>query len=373
MFERGTSAEDPSVCATTLTSTLEGLTKEDPTVTFDWSKKSTDFKVVEMWKESVWIGSWRYFVIRSLLVLNDIGVIINVLVQVIMMNIDPRWSSTQAWIDYEFVDDLIFQLSYALLPLHTLLVSRLGFDKMYFLHLFLHGISRLSYTIRVCAVKTPTDWTLYNYFEIAASLTYCFTYFFWNFKTRLLYLRTYRNAWKFFRVKEAALFNRLIVPWSLLFASHVLIFLSEKICFKVLTVETESQTQLAFEISTYFFCWACLLYFEIYMYVALNPNKGHWYLFSFRKTRRIEKLYICITLCHMLISFFNLVLAVNTLYSNNLDPDTFYYLNLIFLFYQEIVINGRNIVLWHHAVSVLKKELIRMCAIHTRKIPIIAS
>jgi len=183
-----------------------------------------------------------------------------------------KWSSDQLW--SRILWHILIPLEFTSIPLHTLVCSVIGMDKVYILHLICSGIYwnyLESYSMYL---------SNYHHARLVASILIMLAYWIFNVRTRILYLSTFRFAVQNIDIDHRTLFRRLFKWWILM---HVL--LTPYCIWRLAHPPSESN-------GCWYLMFALSILLEIKMYLALTPDTDKFsYLFSTR-SYLLEKFYI---------------------------------------------------------------------------------
>jgi len=179
------------------------------------------------------------------------------------------------------VCDILTALDFANIPLHTLVCSVIGMDKLYILHLIsfgivwpwghIHGIF-LFWEESTCLQKV--------YF--LSHLPTILTYWIFNIRTRIFYLSTFRMAVTDIGIDNQTLFRKLFKWWILM---------------NLILIPCSIYTAVYHGVFEDLLMWVNLTWlayttFELKLYLSLTPdNESFSYVFS-TKSVLVEKYYV---------------------------------------------------------------------------------
>jgi len=179
------------------------------------------------------------------------------------------------------IRNILIPLDFASVPLHTLVCSVIGMDKIYILHLICSGIywnCQTSY--RFLFVSENPD-----YVRLVASILSILAYWIFNFRTRILYLSTFRFSVNNTSMNNRTLFRRIFKWWILV---HLVL-----VPYIIWLLFHPKSNSIQFHLMR-----ALFISFELKMYLALTPDIEKWsYIFSTR-SYLLEKFYVFCVLFH---------------------------------------------------------------------------
>jgi len=179
--------------------------------------------------------------------------------------------------------DVLMPLNFTSIPLHTLVCSVIGMDKLYILHLIFQGI-----TWQYFSLFWGITCTEVNYPLLIMSIFEFLSYWIFNIRTRILYLSKFRFAVNNVNTDNRTLFRRLFKWWIIM---H-LILIPYNISILFLRGYLSNHRWLIDR-------RALIAAFEIKMYLALTPDIETWsYVFS-RRSLPLEKFHILCVLLYM--------------------------------------------------------------------------
>jgi len=193
-------------------------------------------------------------------------------------------SRAKLW--YKILHNVLVPLEFASVPLHTLVCSVIGMDKIYILHLICSGIFWSFERVYSMYISKNPDYAL-----LVAYILTMLAYWIFNFRTRILYLSTFRFTVNNTDIDNRTLFRRICKWWILM---H-LILVPYHIC-TLLYVEFPKSYR-------WYLLRALLTTFEIKMYLSLTPTIEKWsYIFS-KRSYLLEKFYVFCILFYTLLWF----------------------------------------------------------------------
>jgi len=172
--------------------------------------------------------------------------------------------------------DVLMPLNVLSIPLHTLVCSVIGMDKLYILHLIFYGITWQYVSLYWEFTSTEVNYTL-----LVMRIFMFLAYWIFNIRTRILYLSKFRFAVNNVIIDNRTLFRRLFKWWIIIHLILVpynisILFLPGHLSnFRFLNLQR-----------------ALIATFEIKMYLALTPDTETWsYVFS-RRSLPLEKFHV---------------------------------------------------------------------------------
>lgn len=144
-----------------------------------------------IWQDAKWISTckllgWRLFLLSviSIKVLFVLIREISIIARFHTQTFHKEWIN----IPYQILKYSTELSTFA----QTLFTCVVGLDRLYFLHIFLNGITDLINFIKLCTLVF-VKFEVNNFLSILVLSFLMFTYFIWNVPTRILYVTTYRE------------------------------------------------------------------------------------------------------------------------------------------------------------------------------------
>jgi len=164
------------------------------------------------------------------------------------------------------------------IPLHTLICTMIGMDKLYFIHLICSGIFLIVGSI-VKVMKF--EWCLLKFFKCFNMFIMAIVYLIYHFPTRIIYVATFRVATTTTEVDSKLLFRKIFLYWFLVFC---FILIGSTYSIVMASMYSKVTKNLTMRMA--------MVLIELKMYLALLPETNKFsYIFS-NNTLWIERYFI---------------------------------------------------------------------------------
>lgn len=239
---------------------------------------------------------------------------------------------------------IVEYLALAAMPTASFLTCLTGLDKIYYVHICLFAISPVinaSKSILRHVIFFTTygfDWKLAQHWKTLYDMViergvFILVYLYYNPKTRLIYVATYRGIVENHSEIPNNEISKLLLLPIVTFCSTIIVFCIIRLVFLSNTEISHvwwNPQGIGF-IGFHYFFFACVFIYELNMFLLLDYSKRYLGYYCSRFTSMIDRMLIGMICAMVTISAICFTIALSRPYTKNPEPWQQYFITVIYI------------------------------------------